>query len=248
MRPIDIPSVQYRGENLVNILIRNRPDVASYELRAASRLADAYGAGFGVGGGGTLPLMSVRAGRTFFSGAIRSRGLTSLDETTRGRTRIVYDPDEFSVPTPTFGAGSGVSDDRNVNYLRLTPTLKSTGAPSTEGPIYLLPPYDFFSAPVPTYTVTSVAPQFTISPNDIVTMNSLAAMHLVFPSVAQTVYLKNNHTAESLYITFSLGQPPLTLPFGQELTLTGVSVSEIILYSDRANVPWAGSFSFFNFL
>lgn len=244
MRQRDVPSVQYRGQNLVNMLFRNRPDVRSYELGAASRLEDAYGAGFSVGGGGTIPLLNVRAGGTFFSNTVRAKGLTALDEVTRGRTRIVYDPDEFFVPTPAFGAGSGVSGEGDVNYLRLTPTLKSTGLPSDQGPIYLLPPYDFFDAPVPTFTVSSIAPDLPSAP----AFTPPVAMNLMFPSVAQTVVIKNRDAAASLFVSFGVGQPPMEIPFGEELNLTGVSVSEIFLFSVGTNVPWSGSFSFFNFL
>ena len=243
MRPRDIPSVQYRGQNLVNLLFRNRPDVISYQLGAASRLEDAYGAGFGVGGGGTISLLNIRAGGTFFSPTVRAKGLTSLDEVTRGRTRVVYDPDEFFVPTPPPGA-SGVSGEGSVNYLRLTPTLRSTGLPSDQGPIYLLPPYDFFDSPVPTFTVSSVAPNLPSVP----AFTPPVAMNLMFPSVAQTVVIKNKDAAASLYVSFGVGQQPMEIPFGQELSLTGVSASEVFLFSVGANVSWSGSFSCYNFL
>ena len=241
----DLPSVQYRSPNFMSLSIRNRPEVTSYQVRGASRLEDAYGAGFGVGGGGTLPMFTVGSGQTFRSSAIQARGLGLLDETYRGLSKAIYDPDEFFVPTPPAGA-SGLSDDNNIVYLRLTPTLRSTGAAGPEGPIYLAPSFDFFTTPAPTYTVSSVAPNL-VFPAPPPFVDSPAALHLVFPAFIQTLNLTNT-SAFTLNVAFAPGQSPLQVAAGSSLNLTSVGVPEILLFSTGGNATWTGVFTFFNFL
>ena len=240
----DLPNTQYRSKNLVNFTIRNRPDVTSYQVGGASRLEDAYGAGFGVGGGGTINMFTVGSGQTFLSQAIRAKRLGMLDEVSRGLSRAIYDPDEFFAPTPPAGA-SGLSDDDNVAYLRVTPFLRSTGAFGPQGPIYLLPSYDFFTSPAPTYTVSSTAPRFVSIPTFA---NSPAIMNLVFPSFVQTLNLTNTHGVAILCVAFAPGQPPLQLAPGTSINLTSVGVPEVLLFSTNGNATFTGVFTLFNFL
>lgn len=237
-RQRDITSNPYRSPNQINLTLPNRDSVLSYEIRGASRLNDAYGAVMGTTGFGTLPMMTVQNGGEFRSRGILSRRLPAVEESRRGLTRVVYDPDDYATPVTSVAAYLP-SDDQTV-FLRVRPTFK-TGALGSEGPIFIVPPADFFSTKEPVFTVTAQAPNLAIGAfPSIPDFLNPGVLNFLLPAYATTVSIRNLDPVLGgfpIFVSFHPGMPPTVLMPGDDISLTGAGVPEFFVASSGGN-PW----------
>jgi hypothetical protein len=236
-RQRDIPSIQYRSSNQVNLTLPVANNVDRYEIRGASRVNDAYGAVSGVPGFGAVPMFQVRNGETFRSPSIRSRKLPAVEETNRRLTRAVYDPDDFA--TPVNPAASYLPPDENVSFIRVAAFDPTAGAFLPEGPIVVVPTPDFFSTKEPVLTFTAVAPNLNIGafPPNLPDVLPPSVMNLLFPAYSVTVNIRNLDTLLPLFVSFHPGQPPVVVPPNEHLSLTGSGVPEFFFACPNGN-PW----------
>lgn len=238
------PGIVERATHLVDLQIRNRPQIAAYRLWGQRTLNDAYGdpTNSKVVGTGSVQMLEVTSGQTFRSNTIIQKGLGLMDENLRGTTRIVFDPDDFVGDVLTT-----LPPDDDVLYVRLqerplTKTafnvvangLVNAGSPIL-GPIYIVPPARFFGmvgspisvdgkAPANTGSVIGKVPQVTPDgqvPNP---------MHVVLPRHCRNFRILNRSIDTVLLLSFGLGDSLSTLGPGQESMLYG-NIKEVVLAS-----------------
>ena len=236
-RQRDIPNIQYRGPNQVNLTLPIQPGVEFFELRGASRLNDAYGNVAGVGGGGTLPITRVLNGGQTRSKSIQSRRLPAVEESGRRLSRIVFDPDDFA--TPVNPAASYLPPDDNTIFLRVAPFNIATSAFMSEGPIMIVPPPDFFSTKEPLFTVTGIAPNMNIGafPPNIPDVMPPESMNFLLPAYSTTVNFRNLDALLPVFVSFHPGAPPTVVPPLTDVGLTGAGVPEFFVAAPNGN-PW----------
>jgi hypothetical protein len=238
-RQREIPSIQYRHENLVNMTFPVYPDYARLRVRGAARLADAYGAGAGVNGAGTLSMFEVEVGTTYSSPSILSRRISPIEEVNRGLTRMIWDPDDFSTPEQT---GGYLPSDDKTWFLRLERFSRAANAYLPEGPIFILFPYDFFTTKEPVFTLTSIAPNLDIGafPTHIPDFLGPGALNFQWAAYATTMSLVNLDdptTGKPLFFSCHPGMPPSVVMPGKEVSLTGSGIPELFIASPNGN-PW----------
>lgn len=235
-RQRDIPSLQYRSPNLVNFTLPIVAGSQKFQVRGASRLNDAYGNVAGVGGFGTVVMFEVESGSTFLSPSIRARRVSTMD-TNRGQSRVIYDPEDYT--TPTTMVASYLPTDDNVAFLRIARYNNSGAAYLPEGPILVVPPYDFQTTKGPVITLTGKAPNLGIGafpPNIPDTMLG-RTMNFLLPAYLSTVSISNLSDTHYLFFSFHPGMSPTVLAPNQDMTLTGGGSPEMFVASPTGN-PW----------
>jgi len=238
-RQRDIPSNQYRSQNQINITLPKRNGVDRYDLVGAARLNDAYGPVMGTSGFGALPILSVLNGGDFRSQSIQNRGLPGIEESGRGLTRAVFDPNDYATPMDP-GASYLPNDDATL-FLRVI-AQNTTGAPSPAGPILVIPPYDFFSTKEPVFTVTAQAPNLGIGvfPPNIPDTLIPGVLNFLVPAYGTTISIRNLDPLVGgfpLFVSFHPGTPPTVLMPGDDISLTGAGAPEFFMASPNGN-PW----------
>jgi len=235
-----------RLPHFVDLMIKNRPGVRSYQLYAHKSLNDAYGnpaatggGNSGVAGAGAVAFTTVDRGMTRRSATIRRRGLGILDENRRGMSRVVYDPSDF--------VGAAFSPDEEFVYIRVQEWDPFAGqfrevlgvTNNTDpvlGPIYILPRSGFFNARFPTMMLAGLAPANTgategaLPPLHVDGQNP-SAMHFVLPRAADDLRIRNTHATQDMLIAFGLGQPMARIPAGEEYPIFDGSVKHILVAS-----------------
>lgn len=237
-RQREIPSIQYRSANMVNMVLPIMPGVPKIRVSGAARLNDAYGNVAGVGGGGVLPMFEVQSGATFISPSLRARKLPAVEETNRGLTRMAFDPDDFATPAQPPGTSYLPTDDQSL-FLRIELWNPAIGGWNPPGPIMIVPPYDFFTTKEPVFTVTGKAPNMGLAawPGALPDFLPPTVLNFLVPGYSTTVSLVNLDSAKALFASFHPGMPPtVILPQG-DMGLTGAGVPEFFIASPDAN-PW----------
>lgn len=237
-RQREIPSLQYRSQNMVNMTLPNFPGVPKIRVLGAARLNDAYGNVAGVGGGGALPMFEVQTGGTYVSPSVRARKLPAVEETNRGLTRMVFDPDNFATPAEAPGTSYLPTDDQTL-FLRVQLWNPTLGAWNPSGPILAIPPYDFFTTKEPVFTVTAKAPNLGIAawPAALPDYLPPTVMNFMVPAYSATASILNLDAGKVLFTSFHPGVPPtVVLPQG-ELSVTGAGIPEFFMGAADSN-PW----------
>lgn len=234
-----IPSINYRSANLIRSTFPVMPNISKIKIAGAARLNDAYGSAAGVNGFGTVDMFEVGSGLTYTSPGVLARKVQNPEESTRGRTVMIYDPDDFA--TPVNNAASYIPGDDFATFIRLIPFFKSNSSYGSPGPILIVPPYDFFSTEKPTFTVTAIAPNLGLGgtfPTHIPDfLGPLGAMNFLAPGYCSTFSITNCDGTNPLFFSFHPGMPPSVLLPKEDVTMTGSGIPEFFVAAPNAN-PW----------
>lgn len=238
-RQRDILSVQYRSQGQLNMTLPKAQGVEYYEIRGAGRLNDAYGGISGVTGFGALPMFRVENGGDFRSKVIQQRRLPAVEESGRKLTRMVIDLDEYA--TPIVVGASYLPSDEVTTFLRAAAYDPVAGKFLPEGPIVVVPPYDFFSTKEPIFTVTAMAPNLNIGafPPNLPDYLPSTVMNFMLPSYSATISIVNLDApgGSALFVSFHPGAPPTVVMPGAEIGLTGAGSPEFFVAAANGN-PW----------
>lgn len=244
-RQRDLPSVQYRSENQINLTLPARPGVTDFQINGAARLNDAYGSGagvMGVVGGGTLPMFKIpNPDGQFRSRSILSRRLPAIEESSRGLCRAVFDLDDFATPVAVSPAPYIPSDDQTL-FVRVQAKNVSTGTYGPEGTIVIIPPFDFFSTKEPIFTVTGQAPDLALGafPPNLPDFLIPGVLNFMVPAYSTTISIRNLDPLIGgfpLFVSFHPGMPPTVILPGDDVSLTGAGAPEFFIASTGGN-PW----------
>lgn len=236
-RQRDFPSIQYRSTNMVNMTFPIVPGSSKFRVNGAARINDAYGNVAGVGGFGTISMFEVMSGATFRSPSVLSRKLPAVDESNTNLSRVVYDPDDYS--TPNSAVASYLPSDDNVAFLRIQRYNDAGAAYLSEGPIMVLPPYDFFTTRGPVITLTGKAPNLAIGafPSNIPDIMPPEVMNFLLPGYLSTISIVNLSSTLPLFFSLHPGMAPSVLLPNQEMSLNGGGSPELFVACPNGN-PW----------
>jgi hypothetical protein len=222
------PNLTHRSSRQVELVLPHRRDLLAFEIGAAHNLDTAFA--------GSTAMFRVISGGSFRSRSIRRRRLGLTQESTRGLSRVVYDPEDF------WTAGGTLPHDADISFLRAA-EVAPDGTAKPEGPILVVPPPGFFSSPRPALSVQGTAPSVTLTttrlpPDD--------AMHIVLPKFADNLHLRNLSATDPLLFSFSKGQPLISLGVSAIDTLYDAAFKEIFLCGDGATVDFDARFAIVN--
>ncbi len=238
-RQREIPSILYRQPNYINMTFPILPGVPKIRVSGAARLNDAYGNVAGVGGGGALTMFEVLSGATFASPSVRSKKVP-FEDTNRGVTRMIFDPDDFATPAQPPGTSYLPTDDQTL-FIRIEAWNPALNAWAAAGPITIIPPYDFFTTKEPVFTVTGIAPDMALGawPAGLPDFMPPTVMNFMLPAYSQTISIVNLDAVggNTLFVSFHPGMPPTVVKPDKDFGLTGSGVPEYFVGADNGN-PW----------
>ena len=235
-RSRDIPSIQYRQPNLVNMTFPVLEGVQKIRVVGASRLNDAYGNFAGVTSTGWLPMFEVLSGLTYKSPSVKTKNIP-LEDTNRRLTRMMFDPDDFATPAKPLGTGSYLPTDDQTLFIRIQTWNPATSDWNPPGPIMIVLPYDFFTTKEPVFTLTGQAPNFDIGawPPNMPDFMFPLSLNFLVPAYSTTISLVNLDPGTALFAAFHPGMPPTVILPTQDLGLTGSGVPEFFIGAPNGN-------------
>jgi hypothetical protein len=227
-----------RSAHLVDLIVRNNPMVTDYRLWVARTLNDSYGtvADSGLTGTGGNMIMESRVNRLVQSLSIERRGWASTAEVRRGQTSFFFDVDDFIVPAPPLP--SNVPSDSEYLFARVQEKRLTTGWSAVDalaiknasmpirGSILVVPDPSFFSSAASVYSLAGTAPAGSdcVAGSPPVIDQSAQKpmpMHIVFPRPPAVLTIHNNDPAETLLVSFGVGQPMMAILHGETVSPTG---------------------------
>lgn len=251
--------ISQRFPHLIDLVVRNAPLVTDYRLWVSRSLDDAYGtvANSGVSGSGGTAILETRAGKMAVSPSIVRRGSAIVEETRRGQTSFMFDPDDYAGPLPGPLPSNVPSDDEYM-YVRVQEKRATTGWAAVDGgamlnagmplrgPILVVPDSFFFGRAASVISFAGTAPagsacEVAKPPIYDPTGQKPMPMHIVFPRPMGSLTVRNMSDTESLLVCFGWGQPMVEvakgdtiLPTGGGYSLPGVSELFIAMKGDGA--------------
>ena len=235
-RQREIPSIQYRSQNYINMTFPILAGVQKIRVSGAARLNDAYGNVAGVGGGGAIPMFEVSSGATYSSPSVRARKIP-FEDTNRGVTRMVFDPDDFATPAQAPGTSYLPTDDQSL-FIRIETWNPVSGSWNPPGPIMIIPPYDFFTTKEPVFTVTGYAPDMALGawPAGLPDFMPPTTMNFLLPAYSTTVSVGNLDAGKVLFTAFHPGMPPTVILPEMDMGLTGAGIPEFFVGCPDGNI------------
>lgn len=246
------PQLVERKANLIDMMVRDQPDVDALRFWGARTLDQAYGKPVGSGMPGigatqAVSLFTVGTSRQFRSPSIIRRRWSWYGEALRGMSRVAWDPDDYP--------DGGLPADSEYWFVRLQENLRSaggwldvlgavdTGEPKL-GAIYVVPTAVFFGEPIPTLLLSGTAPAATTAVAGSVPpldpdMQVPNPMHIVLPRGTTSVTVTNHDLANPLLLSTGSSVPMVSVGFNEDPLNVFGSFKEIVVAGDGGAVPFS---------
>ena len=154
-------------------------------------------------------------------------------------THALFDVEDFIVPAV---GGAAIAPDGGWMFLRVKEQraaglLDLGGVPADPvlGPIYCIPPVEFFGTYQPSFSLQGIAPSSTNSAagsvpdlNEDLTSAAPRALYLVFPKPLTALSIRNLSLV-NLLVSFGPEQAMQNIPTGGELPLYSGTTKEVLL-------------------
>lgn len=231
------PLVVERAQNYASIFFRDFPGIQRYRVLAARDLNNAYvGQATSprngvVGADGTEELFIVHGpGGSLRSHEIRRRGLGLIDESQRGQTHAIWDPDEFFDPPTT----TSIPPDRDIAFLRVqTATVASGNTFGSEGPILIFQSPTFAVVPRPALTLYGNAPDLAAaSPGEIPPEDS---MEFRVPFYGDSLVIINHDAAVPLLLSMGRDVPFMQVDPQESFSHTSGQKDSLVIAANGGN-------------
>jgi len=231
---IPIPSVLDRSPGYMLLQFENDASILGYRIRVANSLDNAYGAANGVPGVGTFALtaLDTNRGTTRITKPIRIRRTAISGDTTRGQTRVIFDPNEF------FGAAAIVPPDKNLWFIRTqvrtvaSPTFPVGADNTNQSIISIIQDPSFFAVPRPALTLYGTAPAIGATPG---LPAPPQAMIFAVPAFADAIVITNHDGALPLYFAAATDQPLMQLDPGTSISHASGMKDELVVCGGLGN-------------
>jgi hypothetical protein len=124
-----------RHLQLVDVMLRNKPDVAGFQLYTHKTLNGCYGNPVATGGGDSgvgglenpVPFLTVNRAATFRSRSVAQKGWGAIGESRRGMARAYFTLDDYSLP------GNDIPPDSDQAYIRVQERKTNAGPAASTG-------------------------------------------------------------------------------------------------------------------
>lgn len=240
---IPIPSILDRSKGYVTLQFINDTDILGYRIRVADSLDNAYGPFNGVvpsAGAGTEAILDVSRGQATRTKAIRLTGLGVSGDTTRGQTRITYDPNEFFDPPTTLV----VPPDNQLTFMRIqvrtvaAPTFPGGAFPGTadatdQSKIIIMQDPRFFEVPRPALSLYGTAPSLATAVPGLPAPPE--ALIFGVPAFADAMVITNHDAALPLYFASAIDQPLMQIDPMTSITHASGMKDELVICSTGGN-------------
>jgi len=229
---IPIPNVLERSLEQIRLQYRNNPTILGYRLRVANSLDNAYGPDNGVGGVGTFALIDVPRGAEFVSKDFRQSKRFLTGETTRGQTRLVFNPNEY------FGLSPVVPPDGQLWFVRTqvrtqaSPAFPAVANNLNQSDILIIRTPTFQSVPRPALTLYGTAPNLPTAVPGLPAPQEAMTFHV--PNFGDAMLL-TNHGPGQLFYAMGYNIPLARLDANQTISHSSGMKDEIVLCAPASN-------------
>jgi hypothetical protein len=206
-----------RHTGVVDLRVRNRPGIASYVFGAAASLDTAFA--------GTTTMFTVLTGRSFRSRTLRMNNINRVEESSRGLTKVTYNPNDYASAT--------IPGDANISFVRVA-EVDLGGVNLGEGPILVVPPPGFFRTGRSNLALNGTAPNVAGLANN---MPPPDAMIIDFPRFTDEITIVNTD-AVSLFVSTQVGTQEFEIPTAGSVTFTQTGTSELYLRGETATATF----------
>lgn len=222
------PNVLDRKVNVVEMSIRNNPNVSKYRIRGHRTLDGAFV--------GSVEMLEVQAGiHTRSQGLVQSGRNKTYGETVRGYTRIGIDPDEFTSVSPVLPS------DSEFLFLRVEDFDIAAQAYLPPGQILVIPPASYFGVQDSTITLHGTSPGISAVAGEVPPPGS---MSIALPLYSTSGNITNLDGTDALLVSFGKGMPMTPVASGDDLPITDGSVVEVFVASTTGNpLEFSATFS-----
>jgi hypothetical protein len=242
---IPIPSILDRSAGYMTLQWKNDPDILGYRVRVSNSLVNAYGPFNGVGGAATAAeaIFDIQRGQNRLSKAIRLKGLGVSGDTTRGQTRMTYDPNEFFDPPTT----TTVPPDSQLTFMRIQ--VRTTASPTFPGGVFpgtftaanqsnilVVQNPGFYSVPSPALSLYGVAPTVATALPGLPAPPEAMVFHV--PGSGEGVVI-SNHGVVDLLVAFGNNQPLMIVAAGDSIYPSGGMGDQLIVCAAAGNPPFS---------
>jgi hypothetical protein len=238
-----IPNIIARHKNIIDLFMRPSPGATKWRFNAAENVDDAYGTNAGVTGAGTDTMFDVFAGpsSTFRSPGIQRRRI-QYPENIRQGTRVIFDPDEYSLPSNV------IPSDTQTMFMRTQQSPDGGATWGPEGPIFIIPSFAFYGVQNPLLAISGTAPGLGgalmagyVPPQD--------SMWVVLPAYSKSVTILNLSSSTSILVSFGKNRPFIEIIGGVSASFHTGGVAEILIATPTAGVgvPFTMTFEIANF-
>ena len=217
-----VPRILQRSQNLVDLSIRTNRQYKGYRINSALTLDAAFAGG--------SPMFTVRAGTHFRSPGIRAKRWGRLQESTRGLTRVFYDPQDYVSAT--------IPPEGDIAFLTVEEQLMDNTFLSP-GPILVVPAPPFFTSHRPNLTLQGTAPDVSGASN---LLPPPGVMHFVLPRYADSANITNT-SANDLAIAFGPGLPEFVIPAGETRLLADGVIHDVFVRGDGGTASFSMYFA-----
>jgi len=207
------PFLVERHRRIVDLAVPNVATAASYVFGAAVTLDAAYA--------GVTAMFEVNAKSSYTSPSVLRSGENLVQESNRGLTRAMWNPDEFS--------SASIPGDSLITFVRVAPRDFS-GVLGGYSHILVVPPPDFFSSGRKNLILNGTAPNVAAGVNNIPPQN---AMKISLPHFADEIILYNNG-GNPLYVSFGEGLQEAVVASNTHVQFKEAGVSELFLRGNTA--------------
>ena len=223
-----IPRLVRRYPGVVEMTIRDRPGVVGYRISAAKTANSAYA--------GATPIFTVASGGMFASPTIQRKRLDWSGSSFAGLTRLMFTLDDY--------AGATVPGDTDIAFLRVEEEFPASTylAP---GPIFVLPPGDFFETGRRNLIVVGTAPNVSSRGNNL---PPLGAMWLAFPRFADELVMYDDEATggDPLYFSLGLGLQEMPVFAATSRTFAEAGANEVLVRGEGGAVAFSLSAAIVN--
>ena len=207
------PFLVERHKRIIDLAVPTNTTASSYVFGAAVSLNAAYS--------GVTSMFEVPAKASYVSYSIRKSGENLVQESNRGLTRAMWNPDEFSSGT--------VPGDSLITFVRVAPR-DGAGVLGNYSSILVVPPPDFFSSGRKNLVLNGTAPNVAAGVNNIPPQN---AMRIALPHFADEIILYNNG-GNPLYVSFGEGLQEAVVAATTHVQFKEAGVNEMFLRGNTA--------------
>lgn len=223
------PDLQFIGrhQGVVDLAIFNNPTYRAFRVNGGMTLDDAFNA--------SVAMMTVPVGQGYRSRTLRRSGKYGVDDSSKGLTRIVFDPNDF--------ASASLPGDDQVGFLRAQ-GIDHGGVAQAEGPILVVPLPGFFSSENISLPVKGTAPSVAALANGYPPPD---ALWMRTPRVCGDVTVVNAEVApgSSLHVSLA-GMPEFEIPAGTTFTFKNAGAVLFSFRGQGGTVAFRATFAIVN--
>lgn len=203
-----VPNVLSRFTGQIDMFIPVKANITKHRISVHNTLGGAFA--------GAISIFEAQSAKHYRSPSLVRQGIGYVEESTKGQTRITFNPDDYTSISPL------VPGDDDILYLRVEDYDIALGGYLPPSMIMIIPQAQYFGVQDSVVAVTGSAPGISAVSGDPAPPTSL---QFTLPLYSSTVTISNLDTTNTLLVGFN--SPMVPIAAGQVLPLVDGSIVDV---------------------